>query len=126
MVNAKRKYKKKTPKQRLEKKLDRLWQSIVCPPDTPCELCGRLPACGHHIVLKSRCKALRWVIENGIPLCPHCHYLVHNVDPREYNARIDEKIGKERVEYLREHRQDEFKENKQNYNKTIKYLEGKV
>ena len=123
MKTIKRKYKKKTPRQRLKAKLDKMWQEIVSTRQGyRCELCGGTPACGHHIIFKSQSLYLHWDLKNAIVLCSSCHYKVHNVDPRKMNKKIDKRIGESRVEYLEKHRHDLFMENKKNYDKVERAL----
>ena len=46
-----------------------------------CRACGKQPTGGglfgslhlHHVIPKSMCRATRWELRNGIPLCYECH-----------------------------------------------------
>jgi len=59
-----------------------------------CEVCGgndRLTA--HHFYYKSSVAHLRYVIENLVILCCHCHALLHFKDPKVIECHITDKRG---------------------------------
>jgi len=71
----------KTPRARLLRDADALWQQAVCMAGK-CLLCGRTkPLCGHHIKGKKARPDLRHVIANGVCVCwglpGTCHDKVH-------------------------------------------------
>ena len=93
---------KKTNRQKKEKELDMLWQQVVTKrANYRCELidqdgvrCSRETSCGHHIILKSASRALRWRTDNGIGICLNCHYGVHGSRySGKYMLFIINKIG---------------------------------
>lgn len=66
-------------------KYDTLWSKLVRARDGRCLNCGKRPPYqlqAHHVMPRGR-KATRFVLENGITLCAHCHTLgdhsVHRV-----------------------------------------------
>lgn len=52
----------------------------------PCEVCAKVEGtCFHHIVSKSRSKALRYDKRNGIILCPAHHTMGNDLAPHSTN-----------------------------------------
>lgn len=43
-----------------------------------CLLCGKNTEVAHHHVHKSKSNRLRYELDNLIPLCHHCHLVLHN------------------------------------------------
>jgi hypothetical protein len=106
MIVGKRKYRKKTPRQKMVKKLDELWSLIVRKVGY-CELCGKpgyerrdgLRIAGldaHHIIYR-RNYMFRWDVMNGICLCPGCHEFGTDFDGQVIAAHIDSEVWMEKV-----------------------------
>ena len=94
--------KKKVNNVNLEKKADELWSEIVKIKDGfRCQLCGKLDNLNsHHIIHKSRGKAIRHEIENGVCLCSGCHiFKIHKGDFIA-NAKLVKIVGQERIDML--------------------------
>lgn len=56
-------------------KWDTLWSKMVRERDGRCRRCGKCPPYkldAHHVMPRSR-RATRYLIDNGITLCTHCH-----------------------------------------------------
>lgn len=68
----------KSATSKLQKKCDSYLTPIVKAQSPCCESCGQPTQVGHHWVEKSRSARLRYEIENIIPLCHKCHFLIHN------------------------------------------------
>ncbi len=66
----------------VKKKADDLLTPIVKKENPLCLLnspgCTKLTQVAHHHVHKSKSTALRYVMENLIPLCGHCHVVLHH------------------------------------------------
>lgn len=77
----KRKYKKKTERQSLDKKCLDLFSQIVRERDKVCQICGHdgsfFQLQAHHIVPRAW-KLSRYLPENGICLCTKCHGIEKN------------------------------------------------
>lgn len=56
------------------------------------ENCAGVTQVAHHHVLKSKCTALRYDLDNLIPLCHACHCLLHSHETY-YSSMIVEKKG---------------------------------
>ena len=84
----------------LRHRCDKLLQEVVRSLNNKCLVCGKIISCGHHYFPKSTSSALRYDLENIIPLCVGCHFSHHNGNPEIHNA-INEIKGKEWLENLR-------------------------
>lgn len=95
---------KKPAVKTLRNKADKLWSQAVRQRDGVCRRCGRGPEeitlqAAH--VISRRYKAIRWDLRNGIALCMGCHHWGHK-QPVEFDWWVQELIGKETYESLRE------------------------
>jgi len=63
------------------------------------EHCQGLTQVAHHFILKSKCTALRYDLENLIPLCHNCHLLLHSHESY-YSSIIVERKGLDWFRYL--------------------------
>ncbi len=93
----KRKYRKKSPKSKLKKALDKLWSEIVRS-GGECEFCGSIAYLNAHHHYGRRAESTRWDIDNGICLCPKCHvyssvFSAHQT-PADFVKWIEKKRGK--------------------------------
>ena len=75
--------KKKPNAKAYKNKADKLLTPIIKAMHPYCLLngainCSQLTQVAHHHVLKSKCTALRYEIDNLIPLCNACHCLLHS------------------------------------------------
>ena len=98
--------KKKTPRQKVEKALDKCWREAVKERDKyTCQWCGKKVegsnAHASHVVPRSNGKRLRWQILNGKCLCFHCHMNLWHKDPIAGAEWFKAKFP-ERYEYLME------------------------
>ena len=103
----KRSYIKRKPnkKRKLANKADLLWKLRIkelC--GDRCEVCGEPASPPHHYIPKSRNALLRYDLNNGVPLCIKCHYIIHfDVNPdriREVAQKIRDNRGKEWCDYV--------------------------
>ena len=78
----------KGEKERLQKKADKLYQELGRLTYTECLICGGTYSCLHHFILKSQSFALRYHIENGIPICNKCHCSIHQGQNSEIVGQI--------------------------------------
>lgn len=93
--------KNKMTKQATLKLADKMWRiAIVREHGDRCELCGAVAVDCHHIYFKSSYPFLRFDISNGIPLCRHCHHILHNENRELIENKIIAQRGKEWHEKL--------------------------
>ena len=76
-----------------QKYADKLYQELGRKVYDRCLVCGKTLSCLHHYFPKSVSSALRYDMNNGIPICIGCHFSHHNGDPRIHN-KINAKMGK--------------------------------
>jgi len=88
--------------QHMTKDLDDLWSLCVRTRDNfTCRKCGRSKEMGytiqaHHIIHKGNNNyGTRWVIENGISLCYHCHHHIAHHNSIEFENWIRDKVDYE-------------------------------
>ena len=97
-VKEKRKYRKKTAKQKTEQALDAIVKEIVLARDNGC-VCPS-PESGHSNVrqpghlISRRARTLRWDLRNVSEQCSSCN-LIHNVRPEYYTKWFIESFGQE-------------------------------
>ena len=89
------------------RKLDALWALCIKARDKRCQMCGRTENLNaHHCVVHKGVGAskIRWLLDNGITLCPACHMGIHNHNNasfvRQYEAIRDAKVSLERQEEI--------------------------
>jgi 5-methylcytosine-specific restriction endonuclease McrA len=106
--------KKKTPKSELEKELNNLWKDTsrkVYP--VKCLVCEGNLSTYHHFIPKSRSLALRYDIQNSIPICQICHYKIHfSSKPSEVYEIVQtiiKKRGDNWYKYIKQHEHDQVK-----------------
>lgn len=102
---------KKTKKQELKKYLDKLWKAkCFIKWGQTCLCCGKPANVFHHYIPRSKSFGLTWDVMNGVPLCRAEHYLIHNSHNPDVTTQICNRIidmmGKERYEYLKNHKGD--------------------
>ena len=64
-----------------EEKSDRLRWGIGLKPEAVCRCCNKRPARAlnlHHAIPRSMCRAARYDLRNGLPLCERCHMGWHH------------------------------------------------
>lgn len=66
-----------------------------------CERCGSEGALEWHHVVSRRLRALRWLLENSLCLCPSCHRWWH-ASPRRAALWFVERFGQDRLDRLHE------------------------
>jgi len=78
--------KKKTEKQKLQAEADKLYQEFGRLANNGCLVCPGEYSCLHHYFPKSTSTALRYDLDNGIPICAKCHCKIHsNPSPETIN-----------------------------------------
>ena len=118
-----KKRKKKSPKELLRAKADKLLQQYITSHYKDCLVCGKPVSCGHHYFPKSNSNALRYYLPNIIPICRDCHCLVH-AQPHLVNPKIDFKLGSKWYDDLMGVKKMGVKANLEWYESNIKELEG--
>lgn len=92
----------RTPRARLIRELDKLWQQVICRRSGgKCALCGSKQGVSAHHFIKRRDLAYRHELYNGIALCFTCH--------RKVEDRIDIDMSVShlsQVTWCNEHRND--------------------
>ena len=67
----------KKEQKRLEKKektrKDKAWAILVKERDKACVICGEIKRLNAHHIIPREVKETRWLLENGVSLCPGCH-----------------------------------------------------
>lgn len=71
-----------------EKQADKMIQELGRKTYDRCLVCGGSYCCLHHFVFKSQSTALRYDMENLIPICNPCHFSVHNRKDDKVAAKI--------------------------------------
>jgi hypothetical protein len=113
-----------TKKVRLRNKADRLYQEIGRMLNKKCLVCKRPATVTHHFIPKSVCSALRYNIQNGIPLCHQHHCRIHSSDDPFLVTEILRAKGADWFEELCAIRRNSFiKESVEYYENVIKNLE---
>ncbi len=84
----------------------------------------------HHWVKKGQSLATRWDIENGVPVCQPCHYVLEHSQDVEKRRAFEEEIIRKRGEKwrnrLKEKKRGIFKKNLGNLEDTIKRLKKEL
>ena len=96
---------KRTPYQKFQDELDKLCGDIVKERDGHrCRRCRkRVLVYWAHLIRRSRSKAVRWNLFNGIALCRDCHFWFDSsADKIEAALFIESMIGKEKMVELNE------------------------
>ena len=121
MVKTVSTQKKKT---RLKKKLDREIQLKYVPLNPNCLVCGGQTSCMHHYIFKSQSNYLRYDERNLVPLCLHCHTLLHKCGDPRINQQIVRIKGHEWADELQRDRRKPFNDTLANlqeiWNETVK------
>lgn len=104
----------KKRKKKFERKSEKLWKELARKrAGNKCELCQNphVQLNVHHIVNKSRCRLLRWDLQNALVLCPKHHTMgdisAHSLDylgQQKFHEWLDEYLGEKRLEYLQDRR----------------------
>ena len=89
-------------KTRLEKKGLELWKQACAKKwGTKCEICGKDASTFHHFIYKSASNALKFDVENGVPICRDCHFKIHRQKKNGFMAlRIRDRRGKKWSDYI--------------------------
>ena len=106
-------------KARLRRKADRLYQKIgrEVYEKKGCLICRGKYSCLHHYIGKDLCFALRYDLENGVPVCHSCHMGIEFRKDPWYNNQIIRKKGQEWADKLESKRRK-----KVNY--TLEYMKN--
>lgn len=121
----------KNKKKYLSNKADKLWyEACRIKWGTKCTVCGQEANQVHHWIKRSQSLATRWDLENGVPVCQSCHYVLeHSPDVKKRRAFEDKIIkarGKKWWDRLEKKRHGIFKKNLGNLKKIIKELNDKT
>lgn len=119
-----RKKKKKTEKQKLIEKADKLWGQLVRQ-GRRCARCNGEATQPHHIVSRTR-KNTRWLKENGLPLCYPCHSTFMHGKPTESMQWLRQRLGDEFIDNLLKEAQKKFTPTIENLKEIIKNLEEQL
>lgn len=92
----------KTPRQKLAAECMKLWKEAVKLRDFYiCRLCGKPGNHPHHHFTDKAHPLTRYVLLNGVTLCPSCHYKVHRRGQFEkVRAAIVAEIGSDSFDSL--------------------------
>lgn len=112
----------KTKRQKLRVKADRMIQNWVRATYKSCLLCGRPCSVGHHFVRTANCLATRYFKPNLIPLCAHCHQLIH-CQPAIPTAQIARIKGDKWLDDILKARKKEVRDTAGFYQQAIKDYE---
>jgi 5-methylcytosine-specific restriction endonuclease McrA len=106
----------------LRKKADRLLQELGRLTYTQCLACRKPMSCLHHYYPKSMSSALRYNMNNCIPICAGCHIRHHSGDPSIHNI-INTKMGEDWLKSLKKDKDKIIKTNREYYNGIIAMLQ---
>jgi 5-methylcytosine-specific restriction endonuclease McrA len=100
-------------KKSLRKECDQLWKlAVVKKYGNKCLVCGKEAQDIHHFISKGKSVALRYDIDNGVPLCRKCHFDFHFRPDKLIDIVIAFKRGKEWIEALLERKKNRAKATK--------------
>ena len=121
---TKSKKRKKLPTLRKLRKLaDKLWQQVV-QQHKECLVCPGKTNVGHHFFPKHSSNNLRYLTDNGIPLCVKCHFKLHRAEDPSIIITIVEKRGIEWYKWLKQQVKVKVTPNRQWYSDKIQDLQG--
>lgn len=120
----------KNKKKYLSKKADTIWRDKCFEKwGTNCTVCGKQANQVHHWIKRSQSLATRWDLENGVPVCQRCHYILeHSPDVkkrRSFEEKIIDSRGQEWWDRLEKKRHEIFKKNLGNLKDVITRLEAR-
>ena len=110
----------------LRKDADSLLQEVGRLTNDRCVICGRPYSCLHHFFPKSSCSALRYDLDNCIPVCNGCHLGFHSKRSAYFIGKIVCVRGKEWFESLEKKKVSYLKVNIGYYKDIIKRLESVI
>ena len=121
-IKSKDTYKKyKAKKKKIEREAIKLWKHIVLERFPLCVACKERKATHpHHYFYKSSYGFLKLDSNNGIGLCPSCHFVLHHQDPKKITHNIKKNMSKK---WLKDLEHKAFKERPQGTYKTLTWLE---
>ena len=90
----------KTPKRKLEDKLDAEVRRVVRKMYPRCVRCGKPEVQVAHIFSRNH-KSVRWFLDNVIGLCWTCHFFWAHQEPTEFTEMIKKRLGTKRYNALR-------------------------
>lgn len=93
----------KNPIKKLKTKADYALQCYFRKKSLDCSGCGKKADIVHHYILKSVSNYLRYDEKNLIPLCQHCHSLIHFYGKGKIiEGKVAVERGKEWLDYIEE------------------------
>jgi 5-methylcytosine-specific restriction endonuclease McrA len=105
----------------LRNKCDKLLTPIVKKLHPRCLLCGEPTQVAHHHIHKSKSSALRYDLDNLIPLCHSCHLALH-CNESYYASKIVKIKGIKWFDKLEKRKNKIVKTNLAWYEENLKYL----
>jgi len=116
--------KKRTGKQLLRSRADRAWFVAVFRKwGNACGACGERGIQAHHFYPKGLYPALRYDLENGIPICMRCHFMHHHRGDPSIGLLITANRGKKWLAGLEKRKRNEIYWTIKEYEDNIKRLE---
>ena len=110
----------------LRNKADRLYQEVGRKENDCCLVCGGEYSCLHHFFPKSVSSALRYNLENGIPICQRCHFRHHSANDPIIHATIVRIKGDEWLQRLEKDKHKIINTSQTYYKNIINNLEDKL
>jgi 5-methylcytosine-specific restriction endonuclease McrA len=104
-------------------KADKLYQEIGRHRYKYCLVCGGEYSCLHHFIPKGRSSALRYDLDNGIPICNSCHFKIHKAQDPTPTVTILAIKGEKWFNKLKKKQHNIIKINKSYYQKKINELQ---
>jgi len=112
---------RRDPIKTLRNKCDKLLTPIIIKQHPKCLLCNNPTQVAHHHVHKSQSSALRYNLDNLIPLCHSCHLALH-CNESYHASRIIEIKGIEWFKKLDKEKREIVKTNKAWYEENLARL----
>jgi len=113
----------RTKKQLLRSQADRAWFVGVFREWGNTCICGEPAVQAHHFYPKGLYPALRYDLDNGIPICLRCHFLHHTRHDPSIGLLITANRGKKWLAGLEKRKRNEITWTIKEYEENIKRLE---
>ena len=110
----------------LRNKADRLLQELNRKNNDNCIICGNECTVGHHYITKGSCSALRYEMDNIIPLCNGCHLTFHSNRSAIITGQLFRIKGQKWFDNLEKKRHNLVKTNQGYYKQIIEDLTNKL
>jgi hypothetical protein len=103
-------------------KADKAYQEAGARQNTCCIICGGTYNCLHHFFTKGSSSALRYDLDNGIPICVSCHVKIHKRQDPSMIETILRIKGQDWYDRLNKKRYQPVKPSKKYYQEIIDNL----